>query len=329
MQIRRIAFLAFPDFQLLDVAGPHQMFAGANEALGREAYELSVVGPARGPLAASSGLQLVADAAYRDLAGARIGRLDTVITAGGGSGLEAALRDGAITRLVARASGRVRRIASVCSGTFFLAAAGLLDGRRATTHWRAIERLKRFRPAIKIEPDAIYVRDDPVWTSAGVTAGIDLALAMIEADHGRDIALAVARRHVVFRIRPGGQSQFSSELVHDGARDDRVARLTQAILAEPGRDWSVEALAHAASMSARSLARAFRRELGTSPADYVERVRLDLARRALIESTVSIESIAHGCGFGSLRRMDRAFARVISASPSEFRSRFKPQEARP
>jgi transcriptional regulator GlxA family with amidase domain len=168
------------------------------------------------------------------------------------------------------------------------------------------------------------VRDDPFWTSAGVTAGIDLALAMIEADHGRELALSVARRYVVFRIRPGGQSQFSAELMSHAAGDERIARLAEAIAADPGRDWRVEALADAAGMSSRSLSRAFRRALKISPADYVERVRIDVARRALLDSNAAVAAIAHRCGFGSLRRMDRAFARTIATSPRDFRERFQP-----
>src|SRR5262249_30487859 len=161
--------------------------------------------------ATSSGVQLVADVAFAWVTSGRLARTHTLIAAGGNEGVRIELQRGSIARIVANAVGRVPRIASVCSGAFFLAAAGVLAGRRATTHWRAVEALRRFRPGIELDGDAIYVEDKGVWTSAGVTAGMDLALAMIQADHGRAVALAVARRHVVFRIRPGGQSQFSSE----------------------------------------------------------------------------------------------------------------------
>jgi transcriptional regulator GlxA family with amidase domain len=318
---RAIAILGFPGFQMLDVAGPFQMFSGANDELGFAAYALSLVGPTAGPLRTSSGLEMLASVAYADLCDDRATPLDTLITVGG-AGLLDALQSGEIVGIVAGAPDKVRRIASVCTGAFFLAAAGLLDGRRATTHWRAVDRLRQFRPQVTVDPDAIHVRDDPYWTSAGVTAGIDLALAMIESDHGRDLALKIARRHLVFRIRPGGQSQFSSDLMSEAAQDERIARLTRLIAAHPDRDWRLEALADAANLSVRSLTRAFRRELDLSPAEYVERVRVDAARRALLDSRGPVEAIAHRCGFGSLRRMDRAFARAVSISPSQFRERF-------
>ena len=216
---------------------------------------------------------------------------------------------------------------SVCTGAFFLAAAGLLDGRRAATHWRYVESFRRFRPQVGVDPEAIYLRDGNVWTSAGVTAGIDLALALIEADFGRSIALAVARRHVVFRIRPGGQGQFSPELAAQGIRDQRLSKLAEKIAEEPQEDWRTDTLAAEAGVSLRSLSRLFRKELNASPSEFVERVRIDQARRALLETEAQIESVAIRCGFGSLRRMDRAFSRAISATPTEFRARFKPPGA--
>jgi transcriptional regulator GlxA family with amidase domain len=200
----------------------------------------------------------------------------------------------------------------------------LLDGRRAATHWRYVESLRRFRPEVDVDPEAIYLRDGNVWTSAGVTAGIDLALALVEADFGRSIALAVARRHVVFRIRPGGQGQFSPELAAQGIRDRRLAKLAEKIAEGPQEDWHSEMLAAEAGVSLRSLSRLFRKELNASPSEFVERVRIDQARRALLDTEARIESVAIRCGFGSLRRMDRAFSRTISATPSEFRDRFKP-----
>jgi len=233
------------------------------------------------------------------------------------------LARGGATDIVRRAIDRVPRIASVCSGTFFLAAAGALDGRRATTHWSEVDALQRFRPAVSVEGDAIHVEDRGVWTSAGVTAGMDLALAMIEADLGRKLALAIARRHVVFRIRPGGQSQFSAELAAQSAGNSKIAKLAERVTAHPRADWRTDALAAQAGVSQRSLSRLFRAGLNISPADFVERVRTDLARRRLLETDDHVETIAAACGFGSLRRMDRAFARTIAASPTAFRSRFR------
>lgn len=223
----RIIMLAFPDCQMLDVTGPLQMFAGVNDELGRQAYELVIAAPKIGPLKTSSGVSLVADLAIADVSPAECSPADTLIVVGGDPGLRRALESDEISALIKAANRRGCRIVSVCTGTFFLAAAGLLDGRRAATHWCYVERLRRFRPEVEVDPEAIYLRDGNVWTSAGVTAGIDLALALIEADFGRSIALAVARRHVVFRIRPGGQGQFSPELVAQSIRDPRLSKLAK------------------------------------------------------------------------------------------------------
>jgi transcriptional regulator GlxA family with amidase domain len=209
---------------MLDVTGPLQMFAGVNDELGRPAYELVIAAPKRGPFKTSSGIGLVADLAIADVSPAKCRASDTLIAAGGDPGLCRALESGEIAALIKAARRRGARIVSVCTGTFFLAAAGLLDGRRAATHWRFVERLRQFRPQVDVDPEAIYLRDGNVWTSAGVTAGIDLALALIEADFGRAIALAVARRHVVFRIRPGGQGQFSTELAAQGICHHRLSK---------------------------------------------------------------------------------------------------------
>ena len=318
-----IVMLAFPQAQLLDIAGPLQMFAGANDALGRGAYRLEIAAPEVGSFATSSGVHLVADISFREVTRSKLSRTHTLLAVGGNPGVPIQLEQGAITRIVANAVGRVARIASVCSGAFFLAAAGVLDGRRATTHWSAVEDLQRFRTAVEVDGDAIHIEDQGVWTSAGVTAGMDLALAMIEADHGRAVALAVARRHVVFRIRPGGQSQFSAELAAQSASNPKVQRLAEKVTASPAKTWRTEDLAIEAGVSERSLSRLFRGSLNVSPADFVERVRIDLARRRLLETGDSIEGVALRCGFGSLRRMDRAFARAVGTSPTEFRARFK------
>jgi transcriptional regulator GlxA family with amidase domain len=321
---RRILMLAFPGCQILDVTGPMQMFSGANDELPHRAYELLIVASKRGPFKTSSGISLVADWAVWDVASAKISKSDTVIAAGGDGGLHPALENGEMVALIKKASARGARIVSVCSGAFFLAAAGVLDGRRAATHWRVVEQLSRFRPQVDVDPEAIYLRDGNVWTSAGVTAGIDLALALIEEDLGRPVALAVARRHVVFRIRPGGQGQFSPELAAQGLRDHRLSKLAERIAENPQGDWRTDVLATEIGVSLRSLSRMFRRELNTSPSEFVERVRIDQARRTLLETDAPIEGVAIQCGFGSLRRMDRAFARSISATPTEFRARFKP-----
>src|SRR5262245_15098784 len=320
---RKILMLAFPQGQLLDIAGPLQMFAGANDAIGHRAYWLEIAAPEVGPFATSSGVQLLADLSFKQVSRTKLSRTHTLMAVGGSPGVPVQLERGAITEIVANAIGRVPRIASVCSGAFFLAAAGVLDGRRATTHWSVVEDLQRFRPAVKVDGDAIHIEDQGIWTSAGVTAGMDLALAMIEADHGRGIALAVARRHVVFRIRPGGQSQFSAELAAQSASNPKLQRVAEKVAQGPARIWRAQELAHEAGVSARSLTRLFRSSLDVSPADFVERVRVDLARRRLLQTGHSIERVAFESGFGSLRRMDRAFARLVGTSPTQFRARFK------
>jgi transcriptional regulator GlxA family with amidase domain len=320
-----ILMLAFPGAQLLDVTGPLQMFAGANGELKRRGYKLVLAAPSAGPFATSSGVRLVADLSYAALTTRRLRGVDTLIVAGGEPGLTAALKAGAAAAIVARARSIVPRLASVCSGAFILAAAGALDGRRATTHWHSVEPLRRFRPAVTVDDDAIHVEDRGVWTSAGVTAGMDLALAMIEADHGRALALAIARRHVIFRVRPGGQSQYSSELAAQAVSDPRLSHLAEQVAGNPRVNWNVERLSTTAGLSVRSLSRLSRARLGASPAEFVERVRLDVARRELLDTDRSVKSVAAMSGFGSVRRMDRAFARTLSVSPTEFRSRFKPK----
>jgi transcriptional regulator GlxA family with amidase domain len=324
----RILLLAFPNGQLLDIAGPLQMFAGANDELSRQVYHIEIAAPRTGPFATSSSVRLLADTSFAQITNKSLARIHTLITVGGEPGMRQELARGSATDIVSRAIGRIPRIASVCSGTFFLAAAGALDGRRAATHWSEVEALKRFRPAVLVDGDAIHIEDRGIWTSAGVTAGMDLALAMIEADFGRKVALAIARRHVVFRIRPGGQSQFSAELAAQSADSPKLQKLAEKISTHPRADWRTDALAAEAGVSRRSLSRLFRTDLNISPADFVERVRTDLARRRLLETNDNVEGIAVACGFGSLRRMDRAFARAISASPTEFRSRFKTNGAK-
>jgi transcriptional regulator GlxA family with amidase domain len=319
-----ILLLTYSGSQVLDITGPLQMFAGVNDDLKHTAYRVRIVAEARDrAVETNSGIRLLADLGYGDIDDALLARTGTLIAAGGSPGLETALDAGEITAILRRAAERTPRIASVCTGAFFLAAAGLLDGRRATTHWQSAARLAETHPGVTVDPDAIFVRDGDVWTSAGVTAGIDLALAMIEADHGREMALALARRHVVFRIRPGGQSQFSAELMGQAAPAAGLDRLIEKVSAAPDAPWSVEQLADAANLSVRTLSRRFRNAIGTSPAEFVERVRLDAARRAILETDAPFSVIARQAGFGSLRRMDRSFARVLGTSPSDFRQRFR------
>ena len=326
----RLLVLAYPEGQVLDIAGPAQLFAAANRALGRDAYDVLLVGPERGPVPTSAGFALHAALSYAEVTPALLGGTGTVLATGGDKGLRAALAAGHITRILRDAAWVVPRIAAVCTGAFFLAEAGLLDGRRAATHWNAAERLRRFRPAAAVDGESLWLRDGRIWTSAGVTAGMDLALAMIESDHGRDLALTLARHHVIFRVRPGGQRQYAAETAAaDACPEPRLARLAERIGAAPGADWRIEAMAEAGGLSPRSLTRLFRRHLGVSPADFVEKVRLDASRRLLLEGAAPVEAVARESGFGSLRRMDRAFARLVGTTPREFRARFRTQGASP
>lgn len=319
--------LTFPGAQILDVAGPLEVFAATGKWLrrggaGGDAYRVELVAAEAGPVPCSNGIALVAE---RAVTGVR-GPVDTLLVAGG----EEALRvrhDERLLRFVRRQSRRARRVASVCSGAFILAEAGLLDGRRAATHWSVAGTLAAEYPAIDVEPDAIYVRDDKdglqVWSSAGVTAGMDLALALVEQDFGREAALQVARWMVVFLRRPGGQSQFSAQLASQLAHRDPL-RDVQAYIAEhPESDLSVQELAKRAGMSPRHFARVFAEEVGATPARFVLRTRVEAARALLEESEDGVEGIAFRCGFGSAETMRRAFLRVVRVSPSDYRARFR------
>jgi len=281
------------------------------------AYTTEVAAPRREEITTSSGLHLRPD---RSLSGCR-GPIDTLIVVGG-QGVPAALREGRVVPWLRRAAPRARRVASVCNGAFLLAAAGLLDGRRATTHWAGCEVLQRRHPEIEVEPDAIFVRDGPVWTSAGVTAGMDLALALVEEDLGRDVALEVARWLVLFVKRPGGQSQFSAQLAGQRPRAEPLRALAEWVGRNLAADLRVEALAERACMSPRNFSRAFRRETGMTPAKYVELARVQAARQALADTVDGVDSVAARCGFGTAETMRRAFHRHLGIGPADYRERF-------
>ena len=307
--------VAFPDVQSLDVTGPAEAFAAAG------GYRVEVVAPAAGVVRAASGIALWADRALADVRGP----IDTLVVAGG-AGTRVVMADDEFLAAVRRLAPKCRRVASVCSGAFALAAAGLLDGRRATTHWGWCDALAESFPTVTVEPDRIFVRDGEVWTSAGVTAGIDLALAMVEEDCGRDVALAVARRLVVFLKRPGGQSQFSAQLSGQLAERQPIGDLQAWIVEHLDADLSVERLADRAAMSVRNFSRTFAREVGVTPARFVERTRVEGARRLLEESTLSVDEVARRCGFGTAETMRRTFLRALHVTPTEYRRRFRIQE---
>jgi transcriptional regulator GlxA family with amidase domain len=314
---RNIVMLAFEQAQVLDVVGPMQILAGVNDELPKPAYRLSLLAGRKGAFATTGGISLVADGAWANLPRT----IDTVMVAGG-EGTREALRNAELIAAVRTAASRARRIVSVCSGAFLLAQAGLLHGKRAATHWRSTDDLARLFPDVTVEGDALYVRDGKVWTSAGVTAGMDLALALVREDFGDDMALAVARRHVLFLMRPGGQSQFSAHLSADAHREGKLAKLLRWIPEHVDDVLDVPSLARKANMSARNFARVFRDETGKTPAYYVECARIDAARRLLTQSAMPVETVAARAGFGSEERMRRAFQRQLKVSPASFRARF-------
>jgi transcriptional regulator GlxA family with amidase domain len=314
---------AYPRAQILDVTGPLEVFAIATRLLEAEAardagYAVEVVARCRGALTMSSGVRIVAEHALGEVRG----RLDTLLVPGG-EGVRDAMRDRVLLDWLRSRQRRARRVASVCTGAFVLAEAGLLDGRRVTTHWAHCDVLARAYPALRVEGDRIHVRDGSIYTSAGVTAGMDLALALVEEDHGRRLALAVARQMVLFLKRPGGQSQFSAQLAEQLAERTPLRDLQAWIHEHPGGDLRVERLAERVGMSGRNFARVFARELQVTPARYVERARVEAARRRLEDTADGVDTVAADCGFGSPETMRRAFLRNLRVSPAAYRNRFR------
>jgi transcriptional regulator GlxA family with amidase domain len=322
---RRIVILAYPGVQPLDVVGPAEVFSAADGVLASErgglgrAYEIEVVAQSTEPIATRSGgygiAPLKATAQVR-------GPIDTLMIAGGW-GVYDAVEDARLVRWVRSASRRSRRVTSVCSGSFLLAEAGLLEGKRATTHWSSCAELARRHPEVEVDPNPIFVHDGDVWTSAGVTSGMDLALALVEEDLGREVALEVARWLVLFLQRPGGQAQFSSHLQSQLAERMPLRELQGWIADNLDGDLRVEALAERAAMSPRNFARAFRREIGMTPAAYVTELRVESARQRLEGGSEPIEAVAASCGFGTSETMRRAFARRIGVAPADYRNRFR------
>lgn len=318
---RAIGFVVYDDANLLDVSGPLQVFATATEQIGAKglhpaAYSTALVSAGGGAVETSSGVPLTT--ASLPAGG---GEFDTVIVAGG-HGAANLLADRKLIKWLRDGASRWRRTASVCTGSLLLAKAGLLDGRRAATHWDYCERFQRDWPGINVEPDAIFVNDGPVWTSAGVSSGMDMALAMVEADWGRAIALLVARRLLLYLKRPGGQSQFSVPLKARSAAG-RIGQLLDWIVANPAADCRVGNLAARAAVNEPTLHRAFLRETGLGPAEFVEHARVENARRMLEESDLDFETLAIRSGFRSAEQMRRALVRAIKVSPLEYRARFR------
>ena len=327
---------AFDDIQILDLVGPHEVFSTANRfladtfdelvrpvrrSLGPDPvpYKVEVRTVSAGPIRTSSGLVFQPDRHLGRPAAARASQIDTLLIPGGHGVVDAAP---ALVPWIAAVAPTCRRITSVCSGSMLLAAAGVLDGRKATSHWTVCELMADTFPAVNVDPDPIFVKDGNVWTSAGVTSGIDLALALVEEDHGVDLARAIARYLVMFVQRPGGQAQFSTQLSTAPAQREPLRDLQAWIVDHPAEDLSVARLAERVHMSARHFSRVFRDEVGQTPADYVEHIRVEAARRHLESTVDTIDAVARRCGFGTTETMQRAFRRVVGVTPSDYRRHF-------
>jgi transcriptional regulator GlxA family with amidase domain len=314
---RTIALVAFERLQLLDLAGPIEVFDAANRIRGGGTYETTVLTPDGGPVRSSSRVQLAADASLADAPEA----IDTLMVVGG-RGTRRLIDDEATLEAVRTLARRSRRVTSVCTGALVLGAAGLLDGHRATTHWDSCAELAELSPDIEVLPDQIYVHDRDRWTSAGVTAGIDLALALVEADHGPEQAHEVAAWLVVFARRPGGQAQFSVQLQAQAARNPAVAEVQRWLPDHLDDDLTVDRLAERAQMSPRMFARTFRSETGTTPAAHVEELRVEAARRLLETTDLTVGAIARRVGLKHAETLHRAFARRVGTTPDRYRQHF-------
>ncbi|MGV9706941.1 GlxA family transcriptional regulator [Streptomyces sp. NPDC003483] len=311
-----VAVLAFDGVQLLDVAGPAEVFTTANED-GAD-YDVRIVSETGGDIRTSSGVRLSADTSAAELPA----RLGTLVVPGRPD-WRRAIGDRPLMDLVTTLSARAARTASVCAGAFLLAEAGILDGRRAATHWRLAAELAARYPRVRVEADPVFVQDGAVLTSAGVTTGIDLALALVEADHGADLARAVAQQLVVFMARPAGQSQFSARMTPRRSGHPTLRGVMDAIAADPAEAHHMDALALQAGVSTRHLSRLFRTEVGMTPGRYVELVRVEAAQALLTSGDDSVDAVAERSGFGSAESMRRSFQHLLGVAPTVYRARFR------
>lgn len=312
----RIVIVGFPSVQILDVTGPLEVFSTASRFLPIPRYATQLVSTDGGPVRSTSGLEF-ATGPMNEV----VGDIDTLVVAGGRD-MDEAAGDPELVDSIRRLASLSRRVTSVCSGAFLLAAAGLLDGRRATTHWAECETLGHAYPKVSVEPDAIYVQDGNVWTSAGVTAGIDMALALVADDHGRTAAATVARRLVVYLRRSGGQGQFSALLAAQSANDEPIRDVLAWVPDNLTADLSISAMATHAHLSEHQFSRVFKSEVGITPAEHVEAVRMEAACRLLETTLMAMEEIARACGFGTPETMNRAFRRRLNTTPGNHRDHF-------
>ncbi|UTP38041.1 helix-turn-helix domain-containing protein [Phenylobacterium sp. LH3H17] len=315
---RKIALVGYDGVQALDLVGPWEVFSMANNYGAPIPYEVVLASPDGGEILSNSRFRLGDSTPFADLPD----DLDTILIGGGDEVGLLAMRESGILDWLRLRADSTRRVGSVCSGAFVLAASGLLDGRRATTHWEVCDTMRAFRPQVRLEPDAIFVADPPFYTSAGVTAGIDLCLSFVEADCGPAVALAVARNLVLFMRRPGGQTQYSASLNIQAAATPKLRTLIAEISADPSGDQSLPALAARAGMTERTFSRVFQKDTGTTPAAFVELARVDRAKALLETSDWPLARVAERAGFGSLDALHRAFLRRLNATPGEYRQRF-------
>jgi transcriptional regulator GlxA family with amidase domain len=319
--VHRVVVVLYPGIQPLDVVGPHEVFVGANRWLDgarspAPRYRCELVAQVAGAVTAESGLSLHAGVLPRPQG------IGTLLLPGG-DGVRAAADDPELVAWIRRAAAGAERVATVCSGTFLAGAAGLLEGRRVTTHWARAEQLARRCPEAVVDPEPIYVRDGDVWTSAGVTAGIDLALALVEEDHDATVAQTIARWMVMFLRRPGGQSQFATPVWSEPAPQGPVREAQDLVHADPAADLRVPALARRVGMSPRHFSRAFTEQVGTPPGRYVAAVRVEAARRLLEQDPgATTGAVARRCGFGTAETLRRAFLRRLGVAPEHYRRRF-------
>lgn len=311
--MRRVVITGPPPVQILDVTGPLEVFSNSPD------YQVIVVESENGgTLMTSRGIGL-AGAVPRETI---VGHIDTLVVAGG-AGAESGEYDESYIRWIAETARRSRRVASICTGAFVLAAAGLLDGKRAVTHWNFCDRLAKEFPAVRVEPDPIYLRDGSTYTSAGITAGIDLCLALLEEDHGHQAALSVARQLVMFLVRPGGQAQYSHMLSRQAETSEPLRELQVYMLENLQADLSVETLAERMHMSPRHFSRVCLREMKLNPGQFVERLRVEAAQQMIDSSSRGLKEIAEACGFGSADSMRRVFVRALGVTPGDYTKRFR------